>query len=310
LLRWRLISAAVILAVLLTLVWLDFQKAAVGVAGVWLFPVLLAVSLLAAEEVLSLAGSKDVRPVAWVIYLGTALINLAAGLPMLCQLFGWTLPEDNPLGRFGWPLVALAVASIGVLAAEMQRYERPGRSLVTAALGIFTLVYVGLLFSFLALLRLHGTSKPGADWGMVALVSTLVVVKMADVGAYACGRTFGRHKLTPVLSPGKTWEGAVGGVLVACLVAWAFFRFAGPEMIGAGYVEPPWWATLIYGLVLALAGMIGDLAESMLKRDMERKDSSTWLPGLGGVLDIIDAVLVAAPVSYLCWILGLVGPGS
>jgi phosphatidate cytidylyltransferase len=88
----------------------------------------------------------------------------------------------------------------------------------------------------------------------------------------------------------------------------ACFRFAGPAMVGTGFIQPPLWASLLYGLILALAGMIGDLAESMLKRDMERKDSSTWLPGLGGVLDILDAVLVAGPVSYVCWVAGLVGP--
>jgi phosphatidate cytidylyltransferase len=234
---------------------------------------------------------------------------------MVCELFGWSLPADGPLGRFGWPLVALAIASIGVLVAEMQRYERPGRSLVTAALGIFALVYVGLLGSFMALLRLHGAPASGAavrgeDWGMLALVSTLVIVKTGDAGAFFCGKALGRNKLTPVLSPGKTWEGAIGGVLTACLASWLFFRFAGPWMIGAGYLEPPLRSVLLYGLLLALAGMVGDLVESLLKRDMERKDSSTWLPGLGGVLDIIDAVLVAGPVSYLCWVLSLVGPGS
>jgi phosphatidate cytidylyltransferase len=311
LLRWRLISAAVILAVLLTLVWLDFRQAVFGVPGVWLFPVLLAVSLMAAEEVLSLVSHKDVRPVAWVIYVGTALISLAAALPMVCELFGWKLPADNPLGRFGWPVVSLALAAIGVLIAEMTRYERPGRSVVTASLGIFTLVYVGLLASFMALLRLHELPAAGSssgDWGMVALLSTLFIVKAADVGAYATGRNFGRHKMAPVLSPGKTWEGAAGGLATACLVSWAFFRFAAPQLVGAGYAVPPLWTVILYGLALGVAGMIGDLAESLLKRDMERKDSSTWLPGLGGVLDIIDAVLVAAPVSYLFWVFGWIGP--
>jgi phosphatidate cytidylyltransferase len=114
--------------------------------------------------------------------------------------------------------------------------------------------------------------------------------------------------MTPRLSPGKTWEGAFGGLATACVVSWAVFRFAGPAVVGSSYVEPPLWATIVYGLALGIAGMIGDLAESMLKRDMERKDSSTWLPGLGGVLDIVDAVLVAAPVEYVCWIAGLLGP--
>jgi phosphatidate cytidylyltransferase len=131
---------------------------------------------------------------------------------------------------------------------------------------------------------------------------------MADTGAYFFGRAFGRHKMTPLLSPGKTWEGAAGGILTACAASWACFHWFGPWLVQSQYVEPPVIASLLYGLILAAAGMHGDLAESLLKRDMQRKDSSTWLPGLGGVLDIVDSVLVAAPCAYLCWVLGLVGP--
>ena len=109
--------------------------------------------------------------------------------------------------------------------------------------------------------------------------------------------------MTPLLSPGKTWEGAAGGTLTACVTSWACFHWLAPWLVGSRYVEPPVYASLLYGLILAAAGMHGDLAESLLKRDMNRKDSSTWLPGLGGVLDIIDSVLVAAPCAYLCWVL-------
>jgi len=144
----------------------------------------------------------------------------------------------------------------------------------------------------------------------LALFSVLLIVKMADVGAYAIGRMIGRTKMTPILSPGKTWEGACGGVFTACATSWAFFHWAGPWLVPSGFVEPSAAAALAYGAILALAGMAGDLAESMLKRDMQRKDSSTWLPGLGGVLDILDAVLVAAPVGWLCWVFGLVGPAA
>jgi phosphatidate cytidylyltransferase len=144
---------------------------------------------------------------------------------------------------------------------------------------------------------------------MLALLSLLVIVKTADTGAFAFGKSFGRHKMTPALSPGKTWEGSIGGLATAGLASWAMFHFAGPELVGTGYVEPPLLAALAYGLLLGVAGIIGDLAESLLKRDMERKDSSSWLPGLGGVLDIIDSVLVAGPVAWLCWVFGLVGPG-
>ena len=156
--------------------------------------------------------------------------------------------------------------------------------------------------SFWALLRLHGDNARG----MLALVSMLVIVKMADTGAFFVGKNLGRHKMTPILSPGKTWEGAIGGVVVACLVSWAIFHWLGWSLVGPAYRRPAIVATLAYGGTLALAGMLGDLAESLLKRDMERKDSSTWLPGLGGVLDIIDAPLVAGPIAWLWWATGLI----
>jgi phosphatidate cytidylyltransferase len=200
--------------------------------------------------------------------------------------------------------MALVLSAILVIGAEMHRYRQPGTAVVNMALGVFTLVYVGLLVSFLALLRLFHD----AQWGLLALISVLTVTKFADTGAYTFGRMFGRYKMTPLLSPGKTWEGAVGGIATACFASWACFHFLGPLLVTQSYREPPLIAALVYGLILAAAGMHGDLAESLLKRDMQRKDSSTWLPGLGGVLDIIDAVLVSAPCGYLCWVLGLVGP--
>jgi phosphatidate cytidylyltransferase len=305
LLRWRLISAAVILAALLTLVVLDYRLAVFGVPGAWLLPVLLTVSLLATGEVLHLLAA-NYQPARWPLLFGNLVIPLAAGVPVVFALAGWQSPDANPLGPAGWPLVALAAATIAVLGAEMHRFRQPSNSVIHAALGIFTLVYVGLLTSFLALLRLFHDNQ----WGMLALVSVLLVTKTADTGAYVFGRSFGRHKMTPILSPGKTWEGAAGGVLSACLASWLTFKFLGPWMVTKGYVEPAWAATIAYGLILAAAGMHGDLAESLLKRDCQRKDSSTWLPGLGGVLDIVDAVLVAGPCGYLCWVLGLVGPGG
>jgi phosphatidate cytidylyltransferase len=305
-LRWRLISAAVILAVLLSLVWLDYRQAVFGVAGVWLLPILLAVSALATTEVLDLLRAKSHQPAAWPVYVGNFLIPMAASAPLLLALLGRDFPADSPLGSFGWTTIALAVGVIASIGAEMGRFRQPGSAVVNAALGTFAQVYVGLLASFLAMLRLHGDNQ----WGLLALVSVLLVTKMADTGAYAFGRSFGQHKMTPLLSPGKTWEGALGGVLTACISAWACFKFLGPWLVTSGYVEPPLAASIAYGLILAAAGMHGDLAESLLKRDMQRKDSSTWLPGLGGVLDVIDSVLVAAPCGYLCWVWGLVGPAG
>lgn len=303
-LRWRLISAAVILSLLVALAWLDFQRAILGVAGAWLLPLLIVVVLLASEEMLSLLKAKGHEPSAAVVYLGNLLIALAACGPVLFEFAGKPFP-NSPLGTFGWPLVALAIGAVAAFLVEMQRYRQPGRSAVQIALAIFPMVYVGVLCSFWPMLRLFRDH----EWGAAALYSTLLVTKMADIGAYAVGRAIGRTKMTPILSPGKTWEGTIGGIATACVSSWAFFHFLGPRLITSAYLEPPLWATIVYGMILAVFGLIGDLAESLLKRDMQRKDSSTWLPGLGGVLDIIDAVLFAAPAAYLCWLLGLVGPG-
>lgn len=310
-LRLRLLSAAVILAVLFALVWLDYERMFVGVEGVWLLPIFVVVTVLATEEVLSLFAAKGYRPVAWPLYVGNVLLSLAACGPIWVKLLELDttrgLPHElvQPLGQLGLPLLVLGLWSAVVFAAEMQQFQKPGRAAVHMAMAVFTLLYVGVLYGFLAALRLiHGH-----EWGLLALLSFLTVVKMADTGAYFTGRLLGRHKMTPILSPKKTVEGAIGGIAAACASSWAIFFFAGPFLVGSTFVMPSTIGWLTYGLVIAIAGMIGDLAESLLKRDMERKDSSTWLPGLGGVLDIIDAVLVAGPFAYVCWLLGIVGPG-
>jgi phosphatidate cytidylyltransferase len=304
LLRWRLISSAVILSVLLALVALDYRQALGAAPGLWLLPVLLAVSMLGTEEVLALFAAKGHRPVAWVPYLGNVLITLAACLPMLFQLAGRTFPPiarwDRSAGRW-W---SSALAAAGVLAAEMQRFKRPGRATVDAALGIFTLVYIGLLGSFLALLRQYDSNS----WGMAALVSMLLVVKDGRCGGVLLRQESGPKQDGPDPKPrqdmGRGHRRRIGGVPGVV----GLFQFLAPAMIGSTYEPPPLFASLAYGAILAFAGMLGDLAESLLKRDMERKDSSSWIPGLGGVLDIVDAILVAAPIAWLCWVFGLVGP--
>ena len=204
-------------------------------------------------------------------------------------------------------MIGLALGAIVAYVAEIHRYKHPGGAAERVALSIFTMTYIGLMMSFIASLRLiEFADAPGEDWGIVALLSLMFVVKVSDIGAYASGRTFGRNKMTPNLSPGKTWEGFVGGIVLAALASCFFFWLIAPR-----FVPDPVNSlrAAAYGAVLAICGVGGDLAVSLLKRDSGRKDSSNWLLGLGGILDILDSVLLAAPIAYLAWKFGLVGPG-
>ncbi len=169
-----------------------------------------------------------------------------------------------------------------------------------AAGGILAVLYVGMmLYSAVSLRMLHGIG---------AVAAWIIVVKMGDSGAYFIGRSFGRHKLAPHLSPGKTIEGAIGGLASACLGSWLAFQFLVPYCSpSSDYTPGPWWGWIVFGLLVGAAGMMGDLVESLLKRDAGRKDSSTWMPGFGGVLDILDSLLLSAPVAWFCWASGMVG---
>jgi phosphatidate cytidylyltransferase len=295
--------AAVIIIPLVGLLLADFHFN-FGVPGVWLWPLPLLLTAMAVAEVLDLLRTKNLRPAAWSVYTGSLLVIAAGMVPLFWNQIGNSKASDSPLGAFGWPILAMATSVALAFVAEMMRYREPGQAVVNVALAVFTIAYVSLLMTFLFALRLHHDNR----WGMAALISLIFVTKMSDTGAYTCGRMFGRHKMAPLLSPKKTIEGGIGGVATACLCSWLFFYWMVPMIVGPDATRPAWWGCLVYGIVVAVAGIVGDLSESLLKRDMERKDSSTWIPGLGGVLDVLDSLLVAAPAAYLCWVTGVVGP--
>jgi phosphatidate cytidylyltransferase len=285
--RWRMILGTLIIAVLVGLCWLDHGA---STPGIWLLPVALVVTVLASAEVLYLANAGGLKPLPWVVYLGNLLPVIAQWLPM-----HWLPAAWSPLGGV---LAALAVGLMLAFAGEMRRFGKPEHSLANLATAVFALVYVGVLLAFVVQLRLQ--------WNVGALASLIIVVKMGDTGAYAFGHLFGHHKMSPRLSPKKTWEGALGQLVFASLASWATFAWLVPWTTGE--LAPPGasWRWLLFGLVIGAVGMFGDLAESLLKRSVGCKDSSRWMPGFGGVLDILDSILIAAPAAWLCWAWGLV----
>jgi len=254
----------------------------------------------------SLTASAEDKPVQ-----GTILCILIAGLIIPAQLELSRLAAAKnvkiftPLaiiasilfaGSWYWlqlieipPLIYLSfLSAFSLLGLLLYQYFRYGTSEVIANCGAsyFSIMYIGLLSAFVLAVRV--------DFGLWPLLMFIFVVKSADIGAYAIGSSFGKHEFSPKISPSKTWEGMAGAVATAMVVAVLFAT-------GCGIMV--WWLALIFGFCFAFIGQFGDLAESMIKRDAEQKDSANKVPGFGGILDIIDSPLLAAPFAYLFFIL-------
>src|SRR6056297_281213 len=339
-LQARLRTSAVLIAVLIGLVFLDIRYSPPGKEGVWLLPALLFFSLGTAWDVTTLLRSSGRFVSRGTCLVATSMVTLSAAVPMV-----WPNPAGSDdavrvLFSAGAVVVAAIAAIFFTLAVEMWYYDEGRKGAIERTLAAtFVSLYVGMPMAMLVMIRqLNAGVSPA--WGLAALLSIIAVTKSADAGAYFTGKSLGRRKLIPRLSPGKTVEGAVGGVIIATIVAAVCVGIliprlstpsekarttvqtnsdesqrdtGGPRFGEAVGGEPeravagPWWACLIIGPVLMTAGMLGDLAESLIKRDSGAKDSGDWLPGLGGVWDVSDSLLAAAmPAFVLLW-LGLAG---
>ena len=294
--------------VLVGLCWLDHyiemqtKSASVCLVGVCLVPVAILFIYMAGREILAMAANVGIRPLPWTVHLGNLLL-----LGSNWIWFKWNIWEifsdegmTTPVTSHNEPLFALAISVLLVFGGEMYRFQKPGGVLADVAVAVFAIVYIGLMVSFMAQLRIW--------YGIWALASLIIVVKAGDISAYTVGRLVGRTKMAPILSPGKTVEGAIGALTFACAASCGTFVWLMPLTVpGDTTTAGETWGWIAFGLLVGAAGMVGDLAESMLKRDAGEKDSSHWFPGFGGVLDILDSVLLAAPVAWFCWALGIVG---
>jgi phosphatidate cytidylyltransferase len=223
-------------------------------------------------------------------------MGMAAAL-LLIGLNFWLLQSADPLIRLAIFPGEAAVMAFFVMALFLREYGRnnPGRA--TAEGITFTLlgvIYIPWLFLFMAkLLYLTPRTPDGHLTGQYLVLFVVAVTKFTDVGAFLCGSLFGRTPFFPNISPKKTWEGILGGVGLGVAVGWGVFHFFGQHL-------PPFSLMLVLGLalLLAIAGVAGDLAESLLKRSVHSKDSGHALPGIGGGLDLIDSLLFTLPLFY------------
>lgn len=293
-LQWRLLAAACILGPLFVLIWLDDQVNG-GRPGIWLGPLAVVVSLMAAHELnrLFAAGNRPCWPLA-----NLAAVFCVTSLSLL-PVAWLEYPQPCPVGKLGWTALGAAAGSAILFVIAIIQYQKPGDTVPRLAAGHLALVYVGVLTGMLIQLRLM---LPGR-LGLLAVIVTIMVVKLADAGAFFVGKAVGRTKFTAV-SPGKTLEGCFGGLLFAGLGAW-FARDVLLPWLAPAAVPGPYLGYFGFAACMMILGLVGDLAESLLKREAGVKDSSTWLPGLGGVLDVVDSLIFVAPASFMWWASGM-----
>ncbi len=295
-LKNRLTYGPIMLAGLFGLLWLDAafetwtagaidsRGGRTGIGGVGLVLLLIIILPLATRELARLFAAEHVKPYRVTSTFGSVCLVLHA--------FGTQFPQFQPIAG---STLAFIIVFVMLLAAFQRALVRQTQDAITHMAGtVLATLYLGGLSWFLIALRVKQSFWEDGSIRFVGTTMTilmiLLVVKFTDIFAYFGGRAIGRHKLISWLSPGKTWEGLICGLIGASLVGLACApRVANLE----------WWKAMIFGVVIGGVGQLGDLLESMMKRDAEVKDSGALIPGFGGVLDVIDSPLLAAPFAYI-----------
>ena len=291
----RILTAVVLIPIVLALV----LRAPVPVLAL----VAALVALLAVQELLKLAEEYGFRPFRWPTYIFVGLFFL---------LLAISPGDDKPLLS-----AAIFIYSVGFAAAIVpfvfltvgMRRADLSSAFPAAMVSAFAFAYIALPMGFLVQIR--------GQWsGAFLLLYLLLLVWAGDIFAYFVGRSLGRHHMSPRVSPNKTWEGAVASLLASMVVGMLLYNYALPissALLDAHLIEkrdgffalqkPPLWPTLLLSAAINIAAQLGDLVESLIKRGAGVKDSGNLLPGHGGMLDRIDALLFAAPVLwyYAAW---------
>ncbi|MDQ6872044.1 MAG: phosphatidate cytidylyltransferase [Gemmatimonadota bacterium] len=249
--------------------------------GDWVLAVVLSVlAALAAWEFYRMARETGALP------LEPAGIALAALLPIAVH--------GQRLGVYTLSLTAIVCMILVLFASTIWLRGPTGKPVSSVAITVFGILYAGL-FSYIYALRYHDYAV-GAGARTVLVFFPILITWATDVGAYAFGRSFGKKKLIPSVSPGKTVEGAVGGLGLAIVICLLYVRFILMPYARLGLTIQ---GAVLFAIVVSIAAQTGDLAESLLKREAGVKDSSRILPGHGGILDRFDSLLFVMPIALL-----------
>jgi len=289
----RIATAVVLIPIVLVLILRAPVPVLAGVAGI--------IALITIHEFLKLTESYGVQPMPLPTYILTAAFFVVLGIA-----------SDVPLLSTGQFLVMLAFAAAVapfLFLTRAMRGEDLRAGYPAAAASVFAFSYIALPMGMLVQLRQQAA-------GAFYVLYLLLVVWAGDIFAYFVGKSMGRHLMAPRISPKKTWEGAVASVVASVAVGWTLFHYALPlssNMLRMGLIQrrdglfgleqPAMGPIIALTIILNIAAQLGDLVESLIKRGARVKDSGAILPGHGGMLDRIDAMLFAAPVLwyYVAW---------
>jgi phosphatidate cytidylyltransferase len=285
-LRYRIISGCLIgAAIILTALYMP----AIGI-----FLILVAVSTLGQLEFYNLLAKANIP--------SFRILGTLSGIALIAATF-FTMGRGGGglAAAYNWENLVLMVTLIAVFCRQFPQKNNP-KPLETIGCTLLGVWYVPYLFNFFSRLCFawNGTHDGDllrlSDTGRSLCLFLLVAVKFGDIGAYTTGRLIGRHKLFPRISPGKTWEGFFGGIVFSVVASLIFCRYGGWRI---GEVPITVTHAMVLGALLSVVGVVGDMFESLLKRAAGAKDSSALVPGMGGILDLVDSLLFGAPVCYI-----------
>ncbi len=301
-LHLRLLMSAILIPSTIGLFMWDHH---LGDSAPVLFVLVMLISARCVWEFVTLTRTAGFRPNLVLCLIGSWLLLMltwATHLPWEQWQSIWAESRfGSLLGMFGITSVLLLMNAVFRFpihdggADTNSAQQKAGTNIGTLGIEFFCVAYLGVLLAMTCQLRWVGKGE-----GYFALGAMVVATKMGDVGAYTFGRLIGGAKMTPKLSPGKTWSGGVGHVATAGLAAIAWLCWLGPK-ISTGWLAWNVVNAAVFGVVVGFTGLVGDLAESLIKRDVGAKDAPVLLPGFGGLLDLMDSLLLAGPVALGMW---------
>ena len=276
----RLITSVILWTVIIAAL---FSSSSLVSDGVFLL-IIVFLALAGLAEFYGLAEKRGLACFKWCGLLGGALLMVGTFL----ELIGKIGTQGSParVNDFETGFIILFVLGLCVRQLVSKSTATGITAIATTLLG---LMYVPWLLNFIQKINFF----PDVE-GKYFLLYFILVTKFSDMGAYAVGSLIGRHKMIPRISPGKTWEGFAGAILVSTAASLVFVHFFGSRMAGMNFLH----ATIL-GIVLSVTAVIGDLIESLFKREAGVKDSGGLFPGIGGILDLLDSLLFNAPIMYL-----------